>query len=73
MLYSDVTFLLYFCYILVPHQIIPVSVIPTVDEDNVLFLVFINVSLYTTTGLDNITNVIWLYNNVELYYYNAEI
>ena len=40
MLYSNVTFLSY----LVP-QTIPVSVIPTVDGDNVLFQVIINVSL----------------------------
>ena len=40
MLYSDVIFLLY----LVSHQTLPVSVIPTVDGDNVIFQVFINVS-----------------------------
>ena len=46
-LYSDVTF-----YISVP-QSIPVSVIPTVDGDNVLFQVYINVSnsiKYTLCG-----------------------
>ena len=36
--------MLHFYYILVP-QTIPVSVIPTVDGDNVLFQAFINVSL----------------------------
>ena len=63
------------CYIMisVPHQTIPVSVIPTVDGDNVLFLVYINVSLYTTSVFDNITNVVCPYNNIELYYYNIKI
>ena len=46
MLYSDVRFLLYS----VP-QTIPVSVIPTVDGDNVIFQVIINVSLKTTSVL----------------------
>ena len=62
------TVMLHFCYISVP-QTIPVSVIPTVDGDNVLFQVFINVSLYTASVLDDISNVVSLYNNVELYYY----
>ena len=39
------TVMLHFCYISVP-QTIPVSVIPTVDGDNVLFQVIINVSIY---------------------------
>ena len=39
------TVMLHFCYISVP-QIIPVSVIPTVDEDNVIFQMFIKVSIY---------------------------
>ena len=38
------TVILHFCYISVPKKVIQVSVIPTVDGDNVLFLVFINVS-----------------------------
>ena len=37
--------MLHFCYILVPHQTLPVSVIATVDGDNVIFQVIINVSL----------------------------
>ena len=39
------TVMLHFCYISVPHTI-PVSVIPTVDEDNVLFRIITNVSIY---------------------------
>ena len=46
------TVILHFCYISVP-QTIPVSVIPTVDGDNVLFQDIINVSSsvkYTLSG-----------------------
>ena len=46
------TVMLHFCYISVPKAI-PVSVIPTVDGDNVLFKVIINVSSsmkYTLSG-----------------------
>ena len=39
------TVMLHFCYISVPETI-PVSVIPTVDGDNVLFQIIINVSVY---------------------------
>ena len=44
------TVMLHFCYISVP-QTIPVSVIPTVDGDNVLFQVFINVSSFANQTL----------------------
>ena len=39
------TVMLHFYYISVPHQTIPITVIPTVDGDNITFQVFINVSL----------------------------
>ena len=55
--------MLHFCYISVP-QTIPVSVIPTVDGDNVLFQVIINVSnsiKYTLSGS---------YSNIFIIIYN---
>ena len=63
------TMMLHFCYILVP-QIILVSVIPTVDEDNVLFQVIINVSILTGQQVASFNILIIVLHNIVIIQYN---